>query len=137
QAFLKPPTGKNLISVIAKNQVSGGGMFQKGQQVEGLQKILSSYGKVVDDAFENPHMKAALTWFAAQSGPLPGQPATGDFTGWQSMLHQSGAKHPRGGSGMLSRALVRFIEDHGGEIGRASCRERVEMGGVAGGTTQT
>src|SRR5699024_8896076 len=116
QAFLKPPSGKNLISVIAKNQVSGGGMFQKDQQVEGLQKILSGYGKGVDDAFENPHMKAALTWFAAQSGPLPGQPATGDFTGWQSMLHQSGAKHPRGGSGMLSRALVRFIEDHGGEV---------------------
>ena len=66
--------------------------FKKGESTSGLQKILSSYGKVVDDAFDSPHMKAALLWFAAQSGPLPDHSATGDFAGWQSMLHQSGAK---------------------------------------------
>lgn len=116
KAFMVPPTGKNIVTEIMKGQWQNGSMFRKGQQMSGLQKILGSYGKVVDDAFENPHVKAAVLWFAAQSGPTPDHPATGDFAGWQSMLHQSGAKHPRGGSGMLTKAMARFIEDHGGTI---------------------
>ena len=116
KAFMVPPSGKNIVTELIKGQMRDGGMFEKGKQLGGLQKILSSYGKVVDDAFENPHMKAALMWFAAQSGPTPDHPATGDFAGWQAMLHQSGAKHPRGGSGMLTQAMARFIEEHGGEI---------------------
>ena len=116
KAFMRPPSGKNLVTELVRGQLQDGGMFRKGEQAAGLQKIFSSYGKVVDNAFENPYMKAALTWFAAQSGPTPDHPATGDFAGWQSMLHQSGAKHPRGGSGMLSMAMIRFIEDHGGEV---------------------
>ena len=116
KAFMVPPSGKNIITEVAKGQIRDGGMFEKGKQLDCLQKILSSYGKVIDDAFENPHMKAALMWFAAQSGPTPDHPATGDFAGWQSMLHQSGAKHPRGGSGMLTQAMANFIRDHGGEI---------------------
>lgn len=116
QAFMVPPSSKNLFLELAKGQIRDGSMFKKGEQASGLQKILSSYGKVVDDAFESPHMKAALTWFAAQSGPTPDHPATGDFAGWQSMLHQSGAKHPRGGSGMLTQALSRCLKAHGGEV---------------------
>lgn len=116
KAFMTPPSTKNLFTELAKGQLRDGSMFKKGEQVSGLQKIMSSYGKVVDDAFENPYMKASLTWFAAQSGPTPDHPATGDFAGWQSMLHQSGAKHPRGGSGMLTQALVRYLEAHGGQV---------------------
>lgn len=116
KAFMVPPSGKNLITELLKGQVRDGSMFEKGDQINGLQKILSSYGKVVDDAFESPYIKAAITWFAAQSGPTPDHPATGDFAGWQSMLHQSGAKHPRGGSGMLTQALARCLEAHGGEV---------------------
>jgi phytoene dehydrogenase-like protein len=116
KAFMVPPNGKNIVTELAKGQIRDGGMFEKGKQLGGLQKIISSYGKVVDDAFENPHLKAAIMWFAAQSGPTPDHPATGDFAGWQSMLHQSGAKHPRGGSGMLTQAMANFIRDHGGEI---------------------
>jgi phytoene dehydrogenase-like protein len=116
KAFMVPPSGKNLIAELARGQMRDGSMFAKGEQMSGLQKILSSYGKVVDDAFESPHMKAAIMWFAAQSGPTPDHPATGDFAGWQSMLHQSGAKHPRGGSGMLTQALRRYLEAHGGKV---------------------
>lgn len=115
-AFMAPPNGKNLISELIKGQLNDGSMFKKGEQINGLQKIMSSYGKVVDDAFENPYLKAAVLWFAAQSGPTPDQPATGDFAGWQSMLHESGAKHPRGGSGMLTEALINFLEAHDGEV---------------------
>jgi phytoene dehydrogenase-like protein len=116
KAFMNPPTGKNIVTEMLKGQMKDGSMFKKGEQMDGLQKILGSYGKVVQDSFESPYMKAALTWFAAQSGPLPDQSATGDFAGWQAMLHQSGAKHPKGGSGMLTQAMKKLIEDHGGEI---------------------
>jgi len=116
KSFMVPPTGKNIVTEMMKGQIRDGSMFKKGEQMDGLQKILGSYGSVVKNAFDNRHMQAALTWFAAQSGPLPDQSATGDFVGWQSMLHQSGAKHPKGGSGMLTQAMARLIEDHGGEI---------------------
>ncbi len=116
KAFMVSPSGKNIATELMKGQWRDGSMFEKGKQADGLQKILSSYGKVVDDAFENRYLKAAMTWFAAQSGPTPDHPATGDFAGWQSMLHQSGAKHPRGGSGMLTQAMVAFLEDHGGKV---------------------
>ena len=95
-SFMTPPKGGKIVSEIVKAQIRDGSMFNKGEHMIGLQRILSSYGKVVDDAFESPHLKAALVWFAAQSGPLPDQSATGDFVGWQSMLHESGAKHPKG-----------------------------------------
>jgi len=116
RTFMSPPTGKNIILEMVKGQMRDGAMFKKGEQTKGLQKILSSYGKVLNDAFETEHLKTALMWFAAQSGPTPDHPATGDFAGWQSMLHQSGAKHPKGGSGELTQALARLIEDHGGKI---------------------
>jgi phytoene dehydrogenase-like protein len=116
KAFMVPPTGKNIFLEMAKGQFRDGSMFKKGGQIDGLQKILGSYGGVVEKSFKNPHLKAALIWFAAQSGPLPDQSATGDFVGWQSMLHQSGAKHPKGGSGMLTQAMKNLIEQHGGEV---------------------
>jgi len=40
-------------------------------------------------------------WFAAQSGPTPDTPASGDFAGWHAMLHQSGENTQRC-SGMLT-----------------------------------
>jgi phytoene dehydrogenase-like protein len=116
KAFMATPSTGNIVAEVAKSQIKEGAMFKKGEQAAGLQKILSSYGKVVDDAFESPYMKAAILWFAAQSGPLPDHSATGDFAGWQSMLHQSGAKHPKGGSGMLTQAMKNMLEAHGGEV---------------------
>lgn len=116
KTFLVPPSGKNIITEMAKGQMRDGSMFGKGDQMDGLRRILSSYGQVVEEAFEHPHLKTALLWFAAQSGPTPDQSASGDFVGWQAMLHESGAKRPKGGSGMLTQAMINMIRDHGGEV---------------------
>lgn len=134
RTFMVPPTTGRIVSEMVKGQWRDGSMFAPGEQREALRKIFASYGKVVDDAFESPWMKAALTWFAAQSGPTPDMPATGDFAGWQAMLHRSGAKHPRGGSGMLTAALGSFIEAHGGTLlsGRPVREIVVRDGRVAG-----
>lgn len=116
KTFLVPPSGRNIITEMAKGQMRDGSMFGKGDQMDGLRRILSSYGQVVEEAFEHPHLKTALLWFAAQSGPTPDQSASGDFVGWQAMLHESGAKRPKGGSGMLTQAMINMIRDHGGEV---------------------
>jgi phytoene dehydrogenase-like protein len=116
KTFLVPPTGKNIISEMMRGQFRDGSMFAKGEQMDGLRRILSSYGQVVDEAFEHPYLKTALLWFAAQSGPTPDQSASGDFVGWQAMLHESGAKRPKGGSGMLTQSMIRMIESYGGEV---------------------
>lgn len=139
KAFMTAPSAKNIFAEMALQQMKEGAMFNKGEQTAGLQKILSSYGKVVDDAFDNPYMKAALLWFAAQSGPLPDHSATGDFVGWQSMLHESGAKHPRGGSGMLTQAMKNLIEAYGGEVRSNSPVEKImiEQGKAIGVRTES
>lgn len=116
KAFMVPPNIKNIGAELAKNQLKNGRLFKKAEMANGMQKFFASYGRVIDDAFENPHLKAAIMWFAAQSGPTPDHPATGDFAGWHAMLHQSGAMHPRGGSGMLTRALANFLEAHNGTV---------------------
>ena len=116
KTFLVPPSGGNIVKEMMKGQFRDGSMFGKGEQMDGLRRILSSYGQVVDEAFDHPFLKTALLWFAAQSGPTPDQSASGDFVGWQAMLHESGAKRPKGGSGMLTQAMIRMIEDNEGVV---------------------
>lgn len=81
-----------------------------------VRTILRPYGEVVDDYFTEEKLKAPLVWMAAQSGPPPGEPLTAPFLLWQPLYHEGGIARPRGGSGMLTQALARCIEDHGGEI---------------------
>src|SRR5690625_2179530 len=71
KAFMVPASGRNIITEIMKGQFRVGSIFKKGEHLDGLHQILGSYGSVVRQSFKNKHMRAALTWFAAQSGPLP------------------------------------------------------------------
>jgi phytoene dehydrogenase-like protein len=118
--FMKPPTMKNIMSEMIKGQIKGKGMFKKGEQVQGIKRILGSYGQLINDTFESPYLKTAILWLAAQSGPMPDQTATADFAGWHAMYHQSGAKHPKGGSGMLTQAMAKMLEAYRGVIKTSS-----------------
>ncbi len=98
-----------------------GKMMMKGKTPttkwqDALQKILRPYGDVVDDYFSEEKLKAMLVWMAAQSGPPPTEPITGPFVLWHALYHVGGVARPRGGSGMLTQALGRQIEDHGGQV---------------------
>jgi phytoene dehydrogenase-like protein len=42
--------------------------------------------------------------------------ASGDMLGWNAMIHKSGAKRAKGGSGALTQALAKCLESYGGEI---------------------
>ncbi len=42
--------------------------------------------------------------------------ASGDMLGWNAMIHKSGAKRAKGGSGALTQAMAKCLLSHGGEI---------------------
>ena len=113
KVFLTPPTAGNLGRQMLSGQFRG---EREAHPLDILRRLFTSYGQLIDETFESSAMRAAMAWLAAQSGPPPHEIATGDFAGWHAMLHQSGAKHPRGGSGMLTQALARRLTHDGGTI---------------------
>ena len=109
-SFLEPPTAKNLVRNLAMDTAPGQDKFGR------LSDVLRGYGQVLRQSFKDERVRAAIAWMAAQSGPPPGEPMSAPFALWQPMYHHSGMKRPRGGSGMLTQALARMIQDHGGQI---------------------
>jgi phytoene dehydrogenase-like protein len=72
---------------------------------------------IIDAAFEDRHVKSWMLWFA--EGTL--QPAEKPNTGllaysFVAGRQRSGWAIPKGGSGRLTNALGRIIEDHGGTV---------------------
>jgi phytoene dehydrogenase-like protein len=87
-----------------------------GDWRKALPRILKPYGELVDDYFREEKVKAPLVWMAAQSGPPPTEPLTSPFLLWHPLYHEGGMARPRGGSGMLTQALARHVDAHGGEV---------------------
>ncbi len=109
EAFLKPPTVFNL----GRHMIFG---TKSKNPADMVRKLMTSYGSLVKETFRHEGLRSAMAWLAAQSGPPPTAMASGDFLGWHSMIHKSGVKRPRGGSGALTQAMARCLEHHGGEI---------------------
>ena len=109
KAFLKPPTVMNL----GRHMIFG---TKSKNPADMVRKLMTSYGALVKQTFKHEGLRAAMAWLAAQSGPPPTAMASGDFLGWHSMIHKSGVKRPKGGSGELTQAMARCLEHHGGEI---------------------
>jgi len=84
--------------------------------LELLRKVLGNYGRMLDETFTSPQVKAAVAWMAAQSGPPPSEIGAGALAGAHSLYHDVGAKRPRGGSGMLALSLTRCLEHFGGAV---------------------
>jgi phytoene desaturase len=131
EAFLNPPSMVRLFGGVAKGQALSG---QLRNTVETVRRLFTSYAQLINETFESEAMRAAMTWLAAQSGPPPDELGAGDFFGWHTMIHQSGAKHPRGGSGILTQAMARSLEAAGGTVRVAAPVRRilVRQGKVAG-----
>ena len=94
-----------------------------------LPLIMKPYGEVLDEYFTSEAIKAPLCWMAAQSGPPPFEPLTAPFLLWHPLYHLGGISRPRGGSGMLTVALRRHIESHGGEVHLSSPVEKILVKG--------
>lgn len=114
--FLAPPRAGPMIGSIFRQQRGKlRSMMGLGKSTDLLKSIFGSYAQLIDAWFEDERLKAALGWFAAQSGTAPDDPGGGEMLAWQILCHQTGCWRPRGGSGMLSQALARCLAHHGGE----------------------
>jgi phytoene dehydrogenase-like protein len=132
EAFLNPPTPVNLV----KHLGLGSGM--SGDKLEQITDLIRGYGQVLRQSFVSPKVQALIGWMAAQSGPPPTEPFSAPFALWHPMYHVSGIRRPKGGSGMLTQALAKMIQMHGGEIITDAPVKRllVENGRVVGAETQ-
>ncbi|GMW00329.1 MAG: FAD-dependent oxidoreductase [Candidatus Hydrogenedentota bacterium] len=111
EAFLHPPTLPNLARFLGLN------MFRTNRNIRDLlPKICGGYGQFLKQTFQDKRVQAMIGWMAAQSGPPPMEPLSAPFALWHPMYHVSGIRRPKGGSGMLTQALARMIEDNGGTI---------------------
>jgi phytoene dehydrogenase-like protein len=71
---------------------------------------------VLDETFTDQRLRAAIGWWAAQSGPPPHEPGTAPMAGTVALLHLRPAGRPRGGSGRLSEALLARLTEDGGTL---------------------
>jgi len=94
-----------------------------------LGMILRPYGDVVEEYFREEKVITPLVWMAAQSGPPPTEPMTAPFLLWHPLYHEGGVARPRGGSGMLTQALAKHIEDHGGAVFTGAPIEEILVAG--------
>ncbi|MEO5953253.1 MAG: NAD(P)/FAD-dependent oxidoreductase, partial [Chloroflexia bacterium] len=121
EIFAQSPAPGAAIGKIARQtavqQIKSGGKGDPSMSgLPILSKVLGNYGKMLDETFVSPQLKAAIAWMAAQSGPPPSEIGAGALAGAHSLYHDVGATHPRGGSGMLSKALAACLEAHGGSV---------------------
>ncbi len=128
ETFLAPPTAWNVGRSLGLRSGLGRG------NLEGLADILRGYGSFLRNTFRSEQVRSAIGWMAAQSGPPPTEPFSAPFALWHPMYHESGVRRPRGGSGMLTQALARMIEAHGGVVRTGSPVRRilVERGRAVG-----
>jgi phytoene dehydrogenase-like protein len=110
-SFMAPPTGLSLGRALW-----GTG---KGTGLSGLElarQFLTSGDALLDTLFDSEHLKTALSWLGAQSGPPTSDVATADLVGWNTLLHARPPGRALGGSGMLTTALRRRLEADGGRV---------------------
>src|SRR5260370_25684453 len=72
---------------------------------------------IIDDVFEDWHVKTWMVWFAEGTLQRGERPGTGTLAySFVAGRQRNGWAIPKGGSGSLPRALRRVIEAHGGSI---------------------
>jgi phytoene dehydrogenase-like protein len=131
ETFLNPPSVPALFGRMATAQIRAGGV---GGTLESVRRLVAPYSQLIAETFESEPMRAFMAWLGAQSGPPPDEVASGDHFGWYAMMHQSGAKHPKGGSGMLTQAMAQSLQAAGGTLLLDAPVKRILIGGgkVAG-----
>jgi phytoene dehydrogenase-like protein len=146
--FCAPPTPGGMAGAVLRHELKDGrwrSLFRESltgpaETAAMLRTIFSPYGKVIEETFESEEVRAALSWLGAQSGPGPDEPVSGELLAMQqSLYHLLGVRRPKGGSGMLTQALARCLEHHGGtvKVNQAVRRILVENGRVSGVETVT
>ncbi|WP_020105772.1 NAD(P)/FAD-dependent oxidoreductase [Nocardia sp. 348MFTsu5.1] len=93
------------------------------------QEFLMSGNALLDSWFESEHLKTALAWFGAQSGPPMNEPGTAPMVGFAAAMHTIPPGRAVGGSGALTEALIRKLHDDGGELALSAAATAIEKEG--------
>ena len=93
----------------------------------------------IDRFFDDDRLKAAMAWWAVQTGTPPTRPGSTLAMSLQSGSHLSGSARPKGGSGALCQALAKVITRGGGEVllGQHVTRVHMKNGRASAVTTES
>ncbi|NMO03334.1 NAD(P)/FAD-dependent oxidoreductase [Gordonia sp. TBRC 11910] len=80
------------------------------------QDMMLSGDALLDRWFDSPRLKAALSWFGAQSGPPMTAPGTAPMIGFAALMHQIPPGRAVGGSGALTTALLARLDADGAVV---------------------
>jgi phytoene dehydrogenase-like protein len=123
-AFGAPPTGAAL----------GRALWGTGREtglpgLELARQFLTPGDALLDSLFDSEHLKTALSWLGAQSGPPTSEVATADLVGWNALLHRRPPGRAVGGSGALTAALRARLESDGGRVRLGDGAAAIETSG--------
>ena len=81
-----------------------------------LRTMLTSPQDSLQYWFDSEFLKAPLARLASEFGAPPSQKTIGIGSMMMSMRHNPGMARPRGGTGALTKALIKLVEAKGGEV---------------------
>jgi phytoene dehydrogenase-like protein len=79
-------------------------------------RLAMSAWEIIRDTFEDEHSRVFMLYMSHLSAEPPDAPMTGRLAYATARQQHSGRPIPKGGSGMLTQALARCIEAHGGVL---------------------
>ncbi len=123
-AFSAPPTGAALGRALWG---TGRGTGLPGLEL--ARQFLMPGDALLDSLFDSEHLKTALSWLGAQSGPPTSEVATADLVGWNALLHRRPPGRAVGGSGALTTALRARLESDGGRVRLGDGAAAIETSG--------
>jgi phytoene dehydrogenase-like protein len=98
--------------------------------------LVMPYGALLQTALPSDLTRAPISSFASHSSAGPHQPGGSFYVFWQAAYHLNGQWHPKGGSQSLTTALVKRLEQWGGEVRTDAIVETIDArGGTARGVT--
>jgi phytoene dehydrogenase-like protein len=90
------------------------GRHHRGSRADLVQTMMQPAEALLHNTFRDDRLRAALGWWAAQSGPPPHAIGTAPIAGTVAMFHLKRAGRPVGGSGRLCEALAARLASYGG-----------------------
>jgi phytoene dehydrogenase-like protein len=141
QAFIdagaRPPNARNLGRAAFSLRRA-----HRGSRAAMIRTVMGPAEAAIADVIDDEHLRAALGWWAAQSGPPPHALGTAPIAGTVAMFHTRRAGRPRGGSGRLTEALAGRFASYGGALrtgdrATAIVPRQIERGGGAHSLVET
>ena len=108
------------------------GVKRAGGPVGLAHDLVMPYGALLQTALPSDLTRAPISSFASHSSAGPHQPGGSFYVFWQAAYHLNGQWHPKGGSQSLTTALVKRLEQWGGEVRTGAVVETIDArGGTA------